>query len=786
VRLVALPISTLILATLCAAFAGAQSQPSATPAKNPSTAEQTHTSPPAKKTPQKPAATQTAASPQKLEQQLSDLSHSLEDKSSPTNEQKLAAFAQLHAKDEYGSMAALALGHHSLEKGHPADAIKWLDTAVKLHSRVDEYAAFWHAQALRQLGRNADAINELDSFQQKYPASVMNDLAAQSFAEALLAQGEAQRAAAALNAYPRASQKPALLLLRAQAREKSGSSIAAAKDYLTIYYDFPLSDEARSAGSRIPQLSRELGAPFPATPVSEQVARAEALYGAHRWRETLQEFEAVLPQTSVADHAHALLRIAQCRSAEGGGASALAAVNFTDADAEAERLYSLSQAYRNEKREPEMMGAINQLLTRFPQNTWAGEALFSTGNYYWVALDRAKAADFYRRGVDGFPASKNAPLSAWRAAWETYLDRKPEETAALEGFIQKFPNANMVPDALYWLGRAAERDGDVPHARSYYVKDAQRFPQTFFGMRSSDRLAEIGSEPLNPAGIVSAIPDAPVPGEIDAPVPVEAEDRWQRANALRVIAFEASADLELRAAYASTQAPRLLLEAAQAAIGADHYAEAIALARQAYPQPESHRVKDLPPAVARVLYPLPYFPFVARSSGKNNVDPMLVTGLMRQESAFQSDAVSRQGAVGLMQVLPKTAPQLARRLHISYTRARLFDPDYNLQLGTLYLSDLLGQFGSPEAALAAYNAGEDRVKLWKAERTYTDPLEFAESIPFGETRDYVQIVMRNAEIYRILNPPAPPAANPPARKSTSTKSAPPQSSPARKSTRGER
>jgi soluble lytic murein transglycosylase len=163
-----------------------------------------------------------------------------------------------------------------------------------------------------------------------------------------------------------------------------------------------------------------------------------------------------------------------------------------------------------------------------------------------------------------------------------------------------------------------------------------------------------------------------------------------------------------------------------------------------------------------------------------------VTGLMRQESAFQSDAVSRQGAVGLMQVLPKTAPQLARRLHISYTRARLFDPDYNLQLGTLYLSDLLGQFGSPEAALAAYNAGEDRVKLWKAERTYTDPLEFAESIPFGETRDYVQIVMRNAEIYRILNPPAPPAANPPARKSTSTKSAPPQSSPARKSTRGER
>jgi soluble lytic murein transglycosylase len=165
---------------------------------------------------------------------------------------------------------------------------------------------------------------------------------------------------------------------------------------------------------------------------------------------------------------------------------------------------------------------------------------------------------------------------------------------------------------------------------------------------------------------------------------------------------------------------------------------------------------------------------------------MLVTGIMRQESAFQSDAVSRAGAVGLMQVLPKTAPQLARRLRISYTRARLFDPDFNLQLGTLYVSDLLAQFGTPEAALAAYNAGEDRVKLWQAERTYADPLEFAESIPFGETRDYVQIVMRNADIYRILNPTPSPAANPPARKSTSTKSAHAPSNSARtKSTRGE-
>ena len=793
-RIIALPLLTILCVSAFAFVERAQSQTSSTPAKHPSAAPtktgQGTTSSTTKKAPPKtaaaPPATPPAASPQKLEQQLSILAQALDDKSTPANEQKLATFAQQHAKDEYGAMGALALGHHFLDKGHPADAIKWLDTAINSHSRLDEYAMFWNAQALRQLGHNAEAIKELDSFRQKYPDSVMSDLAVQAFSEALLAQGEAQRAAAELDAYSKVPQKPVLLLLRAQAREKSGSAIAAAKDYLAVYNGYPLSEEARTAGTRIPQLSRQLGASFPATPVAHQVVRGEALYVAHHWRETILEFEAVLPQTSGADHAHAQLRIAQCRSAEGGGASPLASASFMDADAEAERLYSLSQTYRNEKREPEMMDAVNQVLTRFPQNTWAGETLISTGNYYWVALDRAKAAAFYRRAVDGFPANKNAPIAAWRAAWETYLDRKPETVAALEAFIQKFPTTNMVPDALYWLGRVAERDGNVPHARSYYVKDAQRFPQTFFGMRSSERLAEIGTEPLSPAEIVSAIPDAPAPGQIDAPVPPEAQERWQRANALRLIGFDASATLELRAAYAATQSPRLLLEAAEAAIGADHYGEAIALARQAYPQPESHRIADLPPTVAHVLYPLPYFPSVTRQADKNKVDPMLVTGIMRQESAFQSDAVSHAGAVGLMQVLPKTAPQLARRLRISYTRARLFDPDYNLQLGTLYLSDLLAQFGSPEAALAAYNAGEDRVKLWQAERQYADPLEFAESIPFAETRDYVQIVMRNAAIYRILNPAPPAATNPPARKTASTKSAPTHSGTSKqKSTRGE-
>ncbi len=99
-----------------------------------------------------------------------------------------------------------------------------------------------------------------------------------------------------------------------------------------------------------------------------------------------------------------------------------------------------------------------------------------------------------------------------------------------------------------------------------------------------------------------------------------------------------------------------------------------------------------------------------------------------------------------------------------YARARLTDPGYNLQLGSRYLANLIQSFGTPEAALAAYNAGEDRVVQWTAGQNYLETAEFVESIPFTETREYVQIVIRNSEVYRSVYGPAParrPAADTP-------------------------
>jgi soluble lytic murein transglycosylase len=237
---------------------------------------------------------------------------------------------------------------------------------------------------------------------------------------------------------------------------------------------------------------------------------------------------------------------------------------------------------------------------------------------------------------------------------------------------------------------------------------------------------------------------------LDGPLPAAATERWSRAQALQSIAFDSSAELELRAAYADTHAGGLLLAIAKAAEQAGHYGAGIVTTRQIVTQFEARRFDQIPDEALHTAYPLPYRDLIERESLHYHLDPMLIAGLIRQESAFASDVVSYANAVGLMQLWPPTATKLARSLKYSYARGRLFDPEYNVKLGALYLSELLAAYATPEAALAAYNAGENRVEEWTAGQNYQEPAEFVESIPITQTREYVQIVVRNAELYRQI------------------------------------
>lgn len=160
-------------------------------------------------------------------------------------------------------------------------------------------------------------------------------------------------------------------------------------------------------------------------------------------------------------------------------------------------------------------------------------------------------------------------------------------------------------------------------------------------------------------------------------------------------------------------------------------------------------VKKFPAGFMQFYFPLSYFKKVRKFSDRLGIDPVFFLSLMREESLFSPSAISPQGAIGISQLMYRTARMVAGD-SIYIKRHSLFNPDTNIYIGMLYFKQLKDSFGNPALSAAAYNAGEKRLKRWKND-LYTDDLEtFLEFIPITETREYVKRIIRTYHIYSYL------------------------------------
>ena len=663
---------------------------------------------------------------------------------------RLARFAKLHAKQELGERAALALGYYDYNDGRYTQARTWLDQA-KPEELLAQYVLFWSAQVDRNLNNNDAALAELQQMRQQYPQSVLGPVAFQALAETAIAANQPQVALDALATAKNIETNPALLFLRAQAHEQANDLISAAGDYLDVYDRFPTSTQADEAGQKVAYLQGVMGASFPQPPASDKLLRASTLFEAHQWQQAEDAYTSALPSLIGEDKDEAQLRSDYCQARLGGGPAQLASMTFTEPDIEAERLYDLEQIYWLLSDEGKMNATLAQLQTLAPQSNWTDRAFFALGNYYWVNMQRDKAAAEYQQVVDKFPVSEDAINAEWRVAWTAYMDRAANAQELLEKVLRGNPDSTYVPDALYWLGRLAQQKRDAPVARAYFRKLRERFPNNYFSEHAAARLRELRPGRAAKLDILDAIPRVPRARTVLKSTPSEALPFVRRSLALETIAFDDDAVLELRAAYDQTHAASLQMTLARVATNGEKYGSAMVAVRNIYPSIEARPYATVPREVWLMAFPLPYRAQILADARRTRTDPMVLAGLMHQESTFEKDAHSYANAYGLMQLIPETAERYARKLRIGFSSEdQLLDPIYNLRLGTSYFGELVRSFHTPEAALAAYNAGEDRVTQWQAGQKYTELPEFVESIPFTQTREYVEIVMRNAYIYRQL------------------------------------
>ena len=320
----------------------------------------------------------------------------------------------------------------------------------------------------------------------------------------------------------------------------------------------------------------------------------------------------------------------------------------------------------------------------------------------------------------------------WFAGWVAlrYLD---EPEVAIKHFTSLYSVAKSVISktrAAYWIGRSAEAKGDTAAATDWY-RNAAKNLSVYYGQLAAARLTDPKHLVLD-SGIRPTAPEKAAFAKLELVKIVQLLGKVGEEQRIRPFVMTMAA----RATKATDYA--LLANLAKSVKRDDL---AIAVAKEA--RQKGHELSEF------------LFPTIKLPAGQAP-EPALVLAIIKQESAFDAKVSSPAGAMGLMQLMPSTARPLAKQLGVKKLQEKklITDPSFNVRLGKLYLEQLIDRFnGSYIMAVAAYNAGPSRVRDWvilygDPRLPETDAIDWVENIPFNETRNYVQRVMENLQIYR--------------------------------------
>jgi soluble lytic murein transglycosylase len=449
------------------------------------------------------------------------------------------------------------------------------------------------------------------------------------------------------------------------------------------------------------------------------------------WTENHGAAQRMLRRVDPAAAALGWARIALLRRSAGvDGAIALVPENMRDAP---ELWFERLRWRRRKGKDDDARDILFELSGTRPQpRKWAAESQ--------ILARRALADGHYSeaaRLVTGHGLSAGAAFaeSEFLAGW-IQLSFLNKPNAAEDHFATLYEGVRFPISrarGAFWKGRAVAASGDEALAREWWQRAAEH-PSTFYGQQA---LLSLGAQaprfkfaqPSNPT-----IRAAFVSHELVALV--------QRLHTLGADASLRTFLLHL-SGLTKNGDERLLV--AQLAQEADRPREAVRAAKHA------NQLDNVIGVAGYPLWPLP------KRIADAQLEDALILSVIRQESGFDHTAISRAGARGMMQLMPATAQQIAKGLSEPYSKSRLLtDPGYNIRLGGGYLGQMLKRFdGSAPLALAAYNAGPHRVVRWV--REYGDPrigeidmLDWIETIPFSETRNYVQRVLESVPVYRHL------------------------------------
>jgi soluble lytic murein transglycosylase len=657
------------------------------------------------------------------------------------------------------ALARILRARIKLKAGDAAGAASLLDTKlIAEQTALADYALSLRGSALEQAGKTQEARAVYQELMQSHPTSLRARDAALRAADLMTKAGDVAAVPLLMKNFAQADE-PAALLVTAKAYEQTGDPTRALAAYRRLYFFTPEAAESADAATAITRLGSTTS---PAT-TEEAITRAERLNNAKKYTDALTAYTdafAKFPATATNENQLRRGIAAYSLRRTPDAVAALNAIPTSAAETRAEALFYLAQTYARAKQWEQARATAEELRRTFPNSNFTPRTFVAVGQIAQDANNSADASYFKRAAVNGFGSSIEVAQPQFDLAWETHQAKNYAEssrmlTEHLAYYADK--NTDNRGRAGYWAARDSERAGKFAEARALYEAMLERYDANWYGYLAKQRLDTISrttpAKSFPPDSIlaraVANLKTVTVAAETVGP---EEDARIVKADQLSNIGLDDWAQKELaKAGEKAPDSPKVNLAIARIYRSDDDNVRALNTLRRSFPDYSQMKPEEMTREQWDVFYPLSYWDIIVQESKARNLDPYQVAGLIRQETVFITRARSGAAAYGLMQVLVPTARLTARKYGVGreITVESLYEPRLNIQLGTAYLRDQIDKFGRIEYVAAAYNAGPGRAVQWKASL----PLEmdeWAEAVPFKETRGYVQGVVRNRLQYLRL------------------------------------
>jgi soluble lytic murein transglycosylase len=645
------------------------------------------------------------------------------------------------------ALTALVTGVKLIADARYAEALPLFATPELAATPLADYALYFAGLARLRSADPTAAREVFAGLRARRPIGFLAEAAL--LAEADAAEALSDHVAAArlyALALDRKVAAPDDVLLRLARSARAGGDTSRALDaYARVYAEYPLGDPAASALAELGKLREWLPLASGSSRYRLELARAERLYTAQRYSQARAAFQAIRQHATGDDRDLVALRLAECDfflrryAAARTGLRTLLGHRVHAAEA---RFYSLS-AERRLGRRDDYERLSRELVTAYESSPWAEETLNNLASYYVIVEEDERADEVFREMLARFPNGRYADRAAWKVGWWAYKHARFLETAQqFESAARRYPRSDYRPAFLYWTARSYGQLGDQAAADAAALATIAAYGSSYYGRLAAKLLGPRAPQPRAelPPGIIAAAAGAKAPPTDEL-----------IGLLISLGLYDQALDELLYAQRTWGNSPLVDATLGYVYNRKADYRRGIIAMKRAYPEYLAAGGERLPAEVSRVIFPLDYWSLLQQHASARKLDPYLLAALIAQESSFDPDIRSRANAIGLMQILPSTGRRYARKLAIRrYSTAMLTRPEVNIQIGVTYFSDLMQQFGRAEYALCGYNAGENRIEQWIAERPGLAQDEFIDDVPFPETQNYLRKILGTAEDYRRL------------------------------------